>query len=43
MSLEQMDEVFVQSKSLLDPPRIARAMARRVNNQADDIEVFEKR
>lgn len=36
MSLEEMDEVFRQSKSVFDPPRIARAMIRQRVSGGDE-------
>lgn len=42
LSLEEMDEVFLQSKSILDPPKIARAMTKKRINVEDEIGVVEK-
>lgn len=39
LSLEEMDEVFGQSKSIFDPPKIARAMRKRKDAAVDEIEV----
>lgn len=49
MSLEEVDEVFGESRSFLDPPRVARAMRRRMKGrrgrrgtEVDEVEVAGK-
>lgn len=42
LSLEEMDEVFGESKSLFDPPKIARSMRKRQVNSMDEIEIAGK-
>lgn len=39
LSLEEMDEVFGQSKNVFDPPKIARSMRKRRNPAVDELEV----
>ena len=42
LSLEEMDEVFRQSRSFLDPPKIARAMTKQRASSGDDVDATEK-
>jgi hypothetical protein len=42
LSLEEMDKVFFQSKTISDPPRIARAMTKKRATASNDVEVAEK-
>lgn len=43
LSLEEVDELFGQSKSVFDPLKIARAMTKRRASAGDDIEGAENR
>ena len=42
LTLEEMDEVFLRSKNIFDPPRIAREMAKERRGRADLEHVPEK-
>lgn len=42
MSLEEMDEIFRQSKSVFDPPKIARAMIKKRVSDGVEESVVEK-
>ena len=42
LGLEEMDEIFGRSKSIFDPPKIARAMTKRRATDVDGIEVAGK-
>ena len=39
LGLEEIDEIFGRSKSIFDPPKIARAMTKRRATAMDGIEV----